>query len=95
MHIINTNLWIPCVRKNTKEKFIQEFYDTFSFSLDIPLKTAAASCEFSLQPNKYVKGVELETEPSDIILKTPLLIGLLNSTPNDFLGDPFIGFLFT
>ena len=93
--MINRNLWIPCVRKFTKDKFLQELYDSFSFSLDIPLKTAVASCQFALHPNKYLKGVELDPEPGDIILKAPLIVGLLNATPNEFLGDPFIGFLFT
>lgn len=93
--MIEQALWLPCVRKTTTDKFLQEVHDSFSFSLDIPLKTAVASGRFALHASKHAKGVEVGLEPGDVLLRPPLVLGLLSARPNEWLGDPFVGVLFT
>lgn len=87
------NLWLPCLTKTKHDLHLDEVMGTFNYSLDIPIKTAVGSYACSISQSKYSQGIKIVPEQGDVILKPPLILGLLVAQTDRVVGNPWMSFM--
>lgn len=66
---------------------------TFNYSLDIPIKTAVCSFDCSIRQSKYSQGIDIMPEQGDIVLKPPMIFGMLVAQTDKVVGNPWVSFM--
>lgn len=67
----------------------------FSYSYVIPIKSAVASYAIQVAPNSYDRGLKIEPEPEDLVVRPPFITGLLMAEVDRVTGKPWFSCLVT
>lgn len=87
------NLWIPCLNEGIRNRNMGDILQTFAYSLDIPIKTAQASFNIKVQASKHEKGVKVQPDVNDVVIRPPYIVGFLLTKTDETAANPFFSLL--
>lgn len=90
---LEKNLWLPCFRAAAADLELSQITAACSLSFVIPINSAVVSFAVQLAPNAYDRGLKIEPEPEDLVVRPPFIMGLLMQTVDEVVGKPWFSCL--